>query len=346
MARSFLFAQCVMKAMARNLGLGAMGCSLLGVVLGGCGGDDGSGGGGGAGGEGGGNTQIQYDPFALPADSWSHGNPTGLEQALLEEIQRARTNPTAEVDIILAVPGVQSAMKQFGTDEAQVRADFKTYSPVPPLSFDEKLMQSSLAHSLDMSTNGFQDHDSSSGESFDQRIDKVGYKWSFVSENIFAYAESVAYCHAAFMVDWGNPEPGHRFAILDLDGQKRDVGISVIEDPMSNEVGPLVITQDFGMPESAPPNAARYVVGVVYRDLNGNGAYDAGEGEGGLKIVLERGDFFAVTSQSGGFSVPISQETGTLLVQVQSETAFVYDQKEIELTGENVKVDFTLKAND
>jgi hypothetical protein len=320
----------------------ALGITLL-LVTGCGGGDDGS---GGSGGSGGGTTvEPEYDPFPLPAQAWSHGNPSPLEQALLEEIQRARLNPTAEVDVILAVPGVKSAMQQFGTSEELVRSDFMTYAPVPPLSFDEKLMASARAHSEDMAVNGFQDHDSSDGKSFDQRIDAAGYDWAFISENIFAYAESVPYCHAAFMVDWGNPEPGHREAILDVDGEKRDIGISIIEQPQSPDVGPLVVTQDFAMPLKPPANAARYIVGVAYRDLDSSGTYTPGEELAGLSIVPERGDFYAVTSASGGFSVPISRDPGPIKVQLQ-EDGFVIVQSEIDLTGENVKLDFALPVGE
>lgn len=322
----------------------ALGISLL-LVTGCDGGDDGS---GGSGGSGGGTTTVEpkYEPFPLPAQAWSHGDPTPLEQALLEEIQRARLNPTGETEIILAVPGVKSAMKQFGTSEEQLRADFMTYSPVPPLSFDPKLMVSARAHSEDMATKGFQDHDGSDGSSFKDRIDEAGYDWSFISENIFAYAESVPYCHAAFMVDWGNPDPGHRKAILDIDGQKRDIGISIIEQPSNNKVGPLVVTQDFAMPMKPPANAARYIVGVAYRDLDGSGTYTPGEGLAGHAIVPERGDFHAITSTSGGFSVPIPREPGALKVQIQDEKSYVLDQVEITLTGDNVKLDFVLPAGD
>lgn len=310
--------------------------------LAGCGGGDGDT--GGEGGSGGGAPQPKYQPFALPGEAWSHGDPTPLEQDLLEEIQRARLNPTAEVDIVLSVPGVKSAMKQFGTDEAVVRADFMTYSPVPPLSFDANLLSSARRHSEDMAQNGFQDHDSSDGTPFDERIDEAGYDWSYISENVFAYANSVAHCHAAFMIDWGNPEPGHRHAILDVDGQKRDIGIAIVEDPAHKAVGPLVVTQDFGMPMKPPADAARFIVGVAYADENENGSYDPGEGLEGLKIVPERGAYHAITSKSGGFSVPISKEPGVVKVQIQDETDYVLDQKEVELTGENVKLDFVRPA--
>ena len=314
--------------------------SLAGVGLGsGCGGGD-TGGEGGSGGST--STEPKYEPLPVQAQIWSHGDPTALEQELLELIQRARANPQAEVDLLLVVPGVKSAMAQFNVEEQKLRDDFATYPAVAPLSFDAHLMESSRFHSQDMATVGFQEHDGSAGESFDQRIDAAGYKWSFLSENIFAYAESVPYCHAGFMVDWGNPEPGHRMAILDLDGPKRDIGISIIEDPSSNKVGPLVVTEDFGAPAGSPPNAQKYIVGVAYDDKDHDGAYDAGEGLEGLRIVPSSGDFAAITSKSGGFSVPMSAKAGAVTVQIQDSSTFVLDQKEVTLDGENVKLDFVL----
>ncbi len=323
-------------------------CSLLFgsltviALASGCGSGGDTSGGGGTGGS----TEPKYEPFPEQSQTWSHGDPTALEQELLELVQRARANPTQEVDLLLVVPGVKSAMQQFEVDEQKLRDDFATYQAVPPLSFDMHLMESSRFHSQDMATVGFQEHDGSAGESFDQRIDKAGYKWSFLSENIFAYAESVPFCHAGFMVDWGNPEPGHRNAILDIDGPKRDIGISIIDMPSSNKVGPLVVTEDFGAPAGSPPNAEKYIVGVAYDDKNDNGTYDAGEGLEGLHIVPSTGDYAAITSKSGGFSLPMSAKAGALKVQIQDSSTFVLDQKDVTVDGENVKLDFVLPVKE
>lgn len=279
------------------------------------------------------------DPLPKPASTHSHGEPTALEQALLEEIQRARANPPAEGERIVALPEVQGAMAQFNVDPLEVVADFAGYAPVPPLAFDAALMASSKFHSEDMAQNGFQEHDGSAGESFDQRITDAGYDWSFIAENIFAYAESVPYCHAAFLIDWGNPGLGHREAILDLDGEKRDIGISIIENPPSPAVGPLVVTQDFGMPLT---DKSRYLLGVAYVDSDGDGAYDAGEGRAGLSIVVEGGDAYAVTGASGGYAVPMGQGAGAVKVQVQSAAGKALIEHDATMADDNVKVDFVL----
>ena len=278
-------------------------------------------------------------PFALPAKAHDDGAATPLEQANLEEIQRARANPPAEGERLVALPEVQSAIQQFGVDKQEVIDDFKGYPPVPPLAFDARLMVSARGHSLDMAENGFQEHDGTDGRQFFERIEDAGYQFSFCSENIFAYAESIPYAHAAFLIDWGVPALGHRLTTLDLDGEKIHIGISVVEDPPHPDVGPLVITQDLGMPLS---DGERYLVGVVYRDADGDGAFDAGEGLEGLRVVPERGEAWDATAPGGGYTMPFEKGEGQIKVQVQSSEGVVLAEHQVVLEQDNVKLDFAL----
>lgn len=238
---------------------------------------------------------------------------------------------------MVSLPSVQGAIQQFGVDTAQVVADFKTYAPVPPLAFDPRLLASSKKHSLDMAQNGFQEHDGSAGEHFYDRISEAGYDYSFCSENIFSYAESPEQCNAAFCIDWGNPDLGHRHAIMDLDGESRDIGISIVENPPSPSVGPLVVTEDFGQPLQ---DNHRYLVGVAYSDANGNGVYDAGEGLAGMNVVPSIGDTYAVTSTSGGYAIPFDPNAGSFKVQLQNSNGKALLESKTELAADNVKVDF------
>jgi uncharacterized protein YkwD len=297
-------------------------------------------GGGGSGTASTGTGQPSYTPFALPAKTYSHGEPSALEQQLLELTQAMRADPASAGPILVALPSVQNAIAQFAVDKNQVVKDFMSYAPVPPLAFDPRLMASSKEHSIDMATAGVQQHDGTDGSQFFERITKAGYQYSFCSENIFSYAESPEYCNAAFAIDWGNPDLGHRKALLDLDGQKRDIGISVVENPPSPKVGPLVVTEDFGEPLQ---DKHRYLVGVVYRDQNGNGAYDPGEGLGGMNVVPDTGDTYAVTSMSGGYAIPFNPNVGAFKVQLQDTTGKAVDQKDTSLAADNVKVDFVVK---
>ena len=279
-------------------------------------------------------------PFTKPATAYSHGEPTPKEQELLELVQRARANPPEEGKIVVALDEVQSAMKQFGIDSQQIIDAFAKIAPAPPLTFDTHLMESAKVHSEDMAKNGFQEHVGTDGKDPFQRMTDAGYKYSFASENIFAHATSMPYCHAAFLIDWGNAEPGHREAILDMKGRQRDIGISVIEDPPSSKVGPLVVTEDFGMPLT---DKARFIVGVAYSDENGNGAYDAGEGKAGLTVVPDTGSSYAVTSASGGYAIPLPGKAGPVKVQLWDAGGLVLFERDVELAGDNVKLDFVLQ---
>lgn len=292
---------------------------------------------------GGGSGTPAFTAFTKPADAYSHGDPTPREQELLELVQRARSNPPAEGKIVVSEDDVQSALQQFQIDKQQIIDAFAKIAPAPPLTFDPKLMESAKVHSEDMAKNGFQEHVGTDGKDPFQRMKDAGYAFSFASENIFAHATSMPYCHAAFLVDWGNAEPGHREAILDMKGRQRDIGISVIENPSNAKVGPYVVTQDFGMPLS---DKARYLVGVVYTDDSGDGAYQAGEGKAGLTVVPEIGSSYAVTSTSGGYAIPFPQKSGTFRVQLWDAAGTVVDQREVDLEGDNVKLDFVLgKSN-
>ncbi len=294
---------------------------------------------GGTGGGSAGGGSSSPTPFAKPASEFSHGDPTALEQELLELVQRARANPPEEGKIIVALDEVQGAIQQYGIDKQQIIDAFAIIAPAPPLTFDTHLMASAKVHSEDMAKNGFQEHVGTNGKDPFQRMSDAGYKYSFASENIFAHAESMPFCHAAFLIDWGNAEPGHREAILDMKGRQRDLGISVIEDPPNANVGPRVVTQDFGMPLS---DKARYLVGVAYGDANNNGAYDAGEGGAGFTVVADTGSSYAVTGASGGYAIPLPAKAGAVKVQLWKPDGVVMFEREVVLAGDNVKLDFVM----
>lgn len=150
---------------------------------------------------------------------------------MLEEAQRARANPAAEGERIAALPDVAGALEQFHIDPQEIIAEFAAYPPARRRSRSTRLLEAARFHAEDLAENGFQQHDGSAGETFVDRIEAAGYEFGFISENVFAYAKSIPYCHAAFLIDWGNPDLGHRKAVLDLDQRKRDTGMAVVEQP-------------------------------------------------------------------------------------------------------------------
>ena len=108
----------------------------------------------------------------------------------------------------------------------------------------------------------------------------------------------------------GNAVPGrgHRNTMMLSFFREIGIGISVGKDNQNNPGQPngpwdsIYIVQNFGAQTSQTP----FITGVVYQDTNGNGFYDPGEGIGNVRVDVAGSSFFAVTSPSGGYSVPVS----------------------------------------
>ena len=60
----------------------------------------------------------------------------------------------------------------------------KYHKPVGPLVWNETLYMSARNHAIDMSTHHFFDHYSSDGLNIGQRLDKVGFPWMEIGENL------------------------------------------------------------------------------------------------------------------------------------------------------------------
>jgi len=279
----------------------------------------------------------------VPDKVYVHGEPTDQEQMMLELVNRARSDPPAECGRMIASDDehIQQALATFNVDIVQLQADFAGYVRQPPLAFNPQLITSARLHSVDMAANDFQEHIGSDGSTLAVRLTRAGYDYTLGGENVFAYAFSLWYAQGAFLIDWGVPDLGHRKNQLNLEPAKtafREIGIGVIpENSPTTTVGPLVITQDFGLSN----DAVVFITGVVYRDVNANGSYDEGEGINNVAILPDHGEYSAVSSTSGGYAIPVAQNSGQYVLK-----AVRVDQPEYQATawveGENVKVDFQL----
>jgi len=78
-----------------------------------------------------------------------------------------------------------------------------------------------------------------------------------------------------------------------------------------------------------------FVTGVAYTDQDRDGDYTDGEGLGKLKITLSTGEWFAVTSTSGGYSIPVRPNSGTVTVTAEGFEPFT-----VNVGTVNVKADF------
>jgi len=227
-------------------------------------------------------------------------------------MNRARANPPAEGVWLadLEDPDVVSACLYFGVDFGILQHEFAGYGARPPAAFDVRLYQAARAHSEDLILRDAQDH---TGQ-FD-RVADAGFYYSAARGNVFSYAKHGLHAHAGFNIDWGpgddtgmQPGRGHRMAIMSLDGNYTNVGVAAVgELNPATSVGPVVVTGNFcAASVFYPDHYNRFLVGTVWHDANGNQLYEPGEGAGGVTVLPDHGTFYAVTSGSGGYAIPVT----------------------------------------
>jgi uncharacterized protein YkwD len=78
------------------------------------------------------------------------------------------------------------------------------FQPTSPLSKNQKLADSALAHAHDMAVNDYFSHESKNGEKLKDRVNKQGYSWLTIGENI-AKGQKTS---AQVVREWMN-SPGH-----------------------------------------------------------------------------------------------------------------------------------------
>ncbi|MCE2950385.1 MAG: type I secretion C-terminal target domain-containing protein [bacterium] len=235
---------------------------------------------------------------------------SNLEQYLLELVNATRLDPQGSIARYIdsfaplrsSDPGVQLALDFFEVDGALLQQQFSTLVPAQPLAWSAGLASAALLHSEAMAASGVQSHQLPGEPALLQRLLNQGYVATVAAENVFAYALSPLYAHAAFMVDWGygaggiQSPPGHRQTILNP--ALREVGIGIVEKENSGTgVGPLLVTEDYG----TRAGAGALVLGVTFSDSDGDGLYSIGEGRAGLNVSI--GLQAAISSASGGYAL-------------------------------------------
>ena len=276
---------------------------------------------------------------------FSIGDPTDEEQMHLELINRARADANAEALWLIALsfinPDVREQFEVWQVDTNLMKAQFATNPPAAPLSLNAKLTTAARAHSQFQLDNAVQTHTGSGGSTPASRATAAGYTFANIGENVFVNATSPEEGHAAFEVDWGpgpggmQTPPGHRINIHSRDFTEVGIGIVIGTNTVAgNTVGPQVVTQDFGRPQAA----TTYITGVAYYDINGNNFYDLGEGLPGVSVTVDGATMSAVTTHSGGFSVPVSpNQTKTLRFNAPGHAEVA---QQVTVGTANVKRDF------
>lgn len=250
-------------------------------------------------------------------------NPSNAEQYLMTLANEMRMNPQAQLPALLnsGDSNITTALNYYQVNIPALQQQWAQLTPAAPLAWNSILYGTATAHNQLMAADNTQSHQLPGEPDLGTRVSNAGYDWNNVAENVYAYALDLLYAHAGFAIDWGSgagtsngiqTPPGHRDNIMDPTLQ--EAGISVIytgnNNPASNQVGPYLVTQDFG---SRPDMGNPWLLGVVYNDANPQSLYQLNEGLGGILVsATANGQTFQTTTMSaGGYQLQLAPGTYT-----------------------------------
>lgn len=285
--------------------------------------------------------------------------PSADEQFMLELINRFRANPSGEAALLTganAQANVQSAINYFGVSVSAFQQQLAGLAAVAPVAWNDSLAAAAAGHNQAMIAVDQQTHQAPGEPELSQRAVNAGYSYRSLGENIFAFASDVVNAHAGFVIDWGydaedysgntllpnfatlgdgiQDPAGHRLNLLNA--AYTEVGLAVTaENNSATQVGPLVVTQDFGTRFNYQPQ----FLGVVFNDTDRNNFYGVGEGLGGVTVTLQSaaGTYTTTTAAAGGWQVAVPGGTYQITFSGGGLSAPVV--KSATIGSVNVKVD-------
>ncbi|MGE5609051.1 MAG: CAP domain-containing protein [Bacillota bacterium] len=299
--------------------------------------------------------------------AWA-GAPSNEEQYWLELINRMRTQPAAELGKLVNIkssgawdsplsndPDVADALLYFGVDPKVLKTQWSSLTASQPLAWNSILQKTAADHNTQMITYDEQSHQLPNEVGLPNRTSQAGYlgkTYTAVGENVYAYSYSVFYGHAGFAIDWGegpggmqNPA-GHRDNLMDP--EFKEVGIAItVQNDSSKNVGPLVVTQDFGVRDIDPDTGKAtnsFITGVIYADaVTQDRFYTPGEGLGSVSVEVRRpgsGTLVksSVTYASGGYAVQVANGTYDVVISGGAlGEGMIY--RNVVVNNKNVKLD-------
>jgi len=129
-------------------------------------------------------------------------------------------------------------------------------------------------------------------------------------------------------------------------GHTRMVGIDVSAGTSGNQILTLFKgSSEFFTVSDLPFGNTNtvFITGVAYQDANSNGFYDPGEGIAGITVMPNQGKWYAVTSTSGGYAIPVPANSGTYTLTA-SGGPFNGATTTVTVGSESVKADWVLPA--
>jgi hypothetical protein len=210
------------------------------------------------------------------------------EALFLQWVNEARANPWAEAERLGL--NVTELREQVGESVAS-----QWDEGLPPLEWNEQLALAATCHVQDMLDRVYYSHVSPEGVGPEQRIRSAFYDPIFYGESLggVAFTKVISAEKASHIIYEGLLMDalcqGSEGAPL-LDPLLRDIGLYLgggqllLEDSWYNV---YILTCDLGRMHEPVSDGQGILWGHVFKDLNGNGRYDQGEGIPGLSVVLQ-----------------------------------------------------------
>jgi hypothetical protein len=237
-------------------------------------------------------------------------------QMLVYEINRARANPAA-----------------FAA-EAGVALPAETV-PAPPLAIDPRLASSATFKANEIATNGYFGHQSAVTGVWPNRLARdhafpLPSEWSDGANNIESLHSGSPSPFNVLLSFFNSPSHRrHLFAESAFFLSHNVVG-----------VGRSSTANVWAVHTAYASTTDRFITGVVYADLDGNGRMNLGEGLGG--VTVSAGGSSTTTNAGGGYAIQVG--TGTHTVTVAGGPFVGQSSRTVTVGGHNVGVDFVSGA--
>ncbi|MEJ7593357.1 MAG: CAP domain-containing protein [Planctomycetaceae bacterium] len=266
---------------------------------------------------------------------------TDSEQYMLELINRARANPSAE-----------AARLGIGLNDG-LSAGTITTAAKQPFAPQQELITAARLHSQDMLNRDYFSHTTlGAGTTFSQRVTNAGYIWSGVAENIGFAAKTIAATQTVYINEIHDGlirSAGHRENIMAPVYEELGIGAKLGSFKPANNPTTFqfteMVTQDFGSRNLNP-----IITGIVYTDADSNNFYTIGESirSGTVSAVnVSTGAVFSDTigvSGAYGFVVPAGTYTVTATFTLNGATQTFQKPGNVTVGSDNVKVDFETRS--
>ncbi len=266
-------------------------------------------------------------PALAQFQTFNHGDATSQEQYFLELINRARANPAAEA----ARQGVDL---NSGLSGGTISTNAKQ-----PLAFHPALLSASRGHASRMlALNFFAHTDPYTGKTASTRARDAGYPagcgenlaW-FYNPEVSSDQARIDKLHSLLFTS-----ASHRQNMLLTGYDECGIGVVRGQNTVNGQTWPdaSLGANSFASSDQTP---GPLVVGVVYGDVNNNGAYDIGEGMAGIRVRQVSGTWETITAPGGGYALPVTTGGGSV-IQFQIGTTDVEEAIPSGLS-ENTKLD-------